>query len=151
MFCVDIVYVFKVACARVRYMIDVLKGIDRALGAIFDGDSTGTIEDIKSITVGGVLTTINYEEKREEQDDEYITRYYDVTVLLPFTTIPKNDTPVDMKRNIETYADKNKTILQCDKGAEEPTAEMITIIDITPHTDIPIIVGKRRFIIIIDY
>jgi hypothetical protein len=129
-------------------MIDVLKGIDRALGAIFDGDSTGTIEEIKSITAGGVLTTINY--KEDGEGDSWTSYFYDVTVLLPFTTIPKDDTPVDMKRHIETYADDNKIILQCGEGAEAPTAEMITIIDITPYTDTPIIVGKRRFIIVHD-
>jgi len=128
-------------------MIDVLKGIDRRLGAIFDGDSTGTIEEIKSITAGGVLTTINYQEDGDDDADKYTSYFYEVTVLLPFTTIPKNDTPASMKINIEAYADNNKDVLQCGTGAEEPTAEMITIIDIEPHTHTPIIIGKRRFTI----
>ena len=135
-------YVFKIACARVRYMIDVLKGIDRRLGAIFGGDNNDDILEIRSIQKGGVLTTINY---REHGEYSWISCYYDVTVLLPFIKIPKNDAYEKMRDKIQDYAEQNKGILECGDGAELGTAEMITIIDIEPHTDIPIIVGKRRF------
>ena len=57
--------------------MEVLKGIDRALGAIFDGDSTGRIEEIKSITAGGVLTTINY--KEDGEGDSWTSYFYDVS------------------------------------------------------------------------
>ena len=123
-------------------MIDVLKGIDRALGAVFGDDYDADILEIKSIQKGGVLTTISFTESGDDRWTEY---RYDVTVLLPFTTIPKDDTPDVMQTKIGLYACDNTQILECGNGANTPTAEMITIIDIEPVTDTPIIVGKRRF------
>ena len=129
-------------------MIDVLKGIDRALGAVFGDDYDADILEIKSIQKGGVLTTISFTENKEEE--EWTEYRYDVTVLLPFITIPKDDTPDVMQTKIGLYACDNTESLECGNGANTPTAEMITIIDIEPHTAIPIIVGKRRFAIEIN-
>ena len=129
-------------------MIDVLKGIDRALGAVFGDDYDADILEIKSIQKGGVLTTISFTENKEEE--KWIEYRYDVTVLLPFSTIAKDDTPDAMQTQILHYADENTDILECRDGASIRAVEMITIIDIESHTDTPIIVGKHRFAITID-
>jgi hypothetical protein len=128
-------------------MIDGLKGIDRRLGAIFGGDYNDDILEIKSIQQGGVLTTISFTENKE--DEKWTESRYDVTVLLPFSTISKDATPNTMQTQILHYAHANTGILKC-RDASIRAVEMITIIDIKPHTNTPIIVGERRFIIAND-
>jgi hypothetical protein len=125
-------------------MIEFLKRLDRTLGAIFaddDGEVDEDITEIKTIKHGGVLTTINFMEK---VGDEPSNRY-DVTVLLPFSMIPKNASITEMQTKIEAFANTNTELLNCRAGAQIPTADMITVIDIEPPTEIPYIVGTRRY------
>ena len=130
-------------------MIDVLKGIDRALGAIFEeGYGRNNIIDIKEITHGGVLTTICFSEIGNSRS--YTDYFYEVTVLLPFSTISRDSDPTTISGAIKKYADDNATSLGCGPTADSDDGDnadvrMITIIDIEPHTDTPIIIGQRRY------
>ena len=130
-------------------MIDVLKGIDRALGAIFsEGYGGNDIIAIKEITHGGVLTTICFSEIGNSRS--YTDYFYEVTVLLPLSTISLASDPNTISEAIKKYADDNATALGCGPAPEADDGDnadvrMITIINIEPVTDTPIIIGQRRY------
>ena len=130
-------------------MIDVLKGIDRALGAIFvERYDSDDIINIREITHGGVLTTICFSEVGNSR--RYTDYFYEVTVLLPFSTIPRGSDPTTISEAIKKYADDNATALGCGQvdnvdDGDNADVRMITIINIAQHTSIPIIVGQRRY------